>query len=76
VLRCTFHADRDQLAYALKLSCACAVAGGVGFAVSGNGSWAALTVAMVGTREGAAVGGSFNAALLRMQGTVLGAMCS
>ena len=76
VLRCTFHADRDQLAYALKLSCACAVAGGVGFAVSGNGSWAALTVAMVGTREGAAVGGSFNAALLRMQGTVLGAMFS
>ena len=76
VLRCTFHADRDQLAYALKLSCACAVAGGVGFAVSGNGSWAALTVAMVGTREGGAVGGSFNAALLRMQGTVLGAMFS
>jgi hypothetical protein len=28
----------------------------------------------VGTREGSAVGGSFNAALLRMQGTVIGAM--
>ena len=76
LLRCTFRADPRQVTYALKLSSACAAAGVLGWAVSGNGSWAALTVAMVGTREGEAVGGSFNAALLRMQGTVIGAMFS
>lgn len=76
LLRCAFRADPRQVTYALKLSSACAAAGVLGWAVSGNGSWAALTVAMVGTREGEAVGGSFNAALLRMQGTVIGAMFS
>lgn len=76
LLQCKFHADPRQMTYALKLSSACAVAGVLGWAVSGNGSWAALTITMVGTREGEAVGGSFNAALLRMQGTVIGAMFS
>ena len=71
-----FALDAKQLAYATKLSCAAAVAGSIGWATSGSGLWAAVTVAMVGTREGRAVGGSFDAALLRMQGTVIGAMFS
>ena len=58
----------------MKLSTACAIAAIVGWIVSDNGSWAALAVSMVGTRESHAVGGSFNAALLRMQGTIFGAM--
>ena len=76
LLRCDFRLDADQLAYAVKLSFAAATAGSIGWATSGSGLWAAVTVAMVGTREGRAVGGSFNAALLRMQGTVIGAMFS
>ena len=76
LLRCDFSLDAKQLAYAAKLSFAAAAAGSIGWATSGSGQWAALTVAMVGTREGRAVGGSFNAALLRMQGTVIGAMFS
>jgi hypothetical protein len=76
LLRCDFALDAKQLAYATKLSCAAAVAGSIGWATSGSGLWAAVTVAMVGTREGRAVGGSFDAALLRMQGTVIGAMFS
>ena len=76
LLRCDFQLDANQLAYATKLSFAAAVAGLIGWATSGSGLWAAVTVAMVGTREGRAVGGSFNAALLRMQGTVIGAMFS
>ena len=76
LLRCDFQLDANQLLYATKLSFAAAVAGLIGWATSGSGLWAAVTVAMVGTREGRAVGGSFNAALLRMQGTVIGAMFS
>lgn len=76
LLRCDFALDAKQLAYATKLSCAATVAGAIGWATSGSGLWAAVTVAMVGTREGRAVGGSFDAALLRMQGTVIGAMFS
>ena len=76
LLRCDFSFNAPQLAYAVKLSGACLIAGWIGWATSGSGMWAAVTVAMVGTREGRAVGGSFNAALLRMQGTVVGAMFS
>ena len=74
LFNCNFRANSDQVLYALKLSTACAIAAIVGWIVSGNGSWAALAVSMVGTRESHAVGGSFNAALLRMQGTIFGAM--
>ena len=74
LFNCNFRANSDQVLYAMKLSTACAIAAIVGWIVSDNGSWAALAVSMVGTRESHAVGGSFNAALLRMQGTIFGAM--
>ena len=74
LFNCNFRANSDQVLYAMKLSAACAIAAIVGWIVSDNGSWAALAVSMVGTREASAVGGSFNAALLRMQGTIFGAM--
>ena len=46
LLQCKFRADTGQVAYALKLSSAAAVAGALGWALSGNGSWAALTISM------------------------------
>jgi hypothetical protein len=54
LLRCDFQLDANQLLYATKLSFAAAVAGLIGWATSGSGLWAAVTVAMVGTREGRA----------------------
>jgi bacterioferritin-associated ferredoxin len=74
LLQCKFRADMGQVMYALKLASSAAVAGALGWALTGNGSWATLTVSFVGTREGSAVGGSFNTAMLRMQGTVIGAL--
>ena len=76
ILQCRFKLNPDQALYALKLSFSCAVASLIGWRFTGDGAWAALTITMVGTRDGSAVGGSFNAALLRLQGTVVGAMFS